>query len=157
MQLKRAFPTPLQRGIAAVEFGITGMLLVTLLMAASEFGRAMVQYDTLVKSARAASRYLSQFQPGDANAITAAQNLAVYGRTSNSGSPLVPGLATSMVTVCDASSCIGTHKRQPPGGPVYVNLVTVTISGLQFQPLASWLLTNFTFDPITATMTQGVG
>ena len=148
-------PRPPQRGVAAVEFALLATLLVTLLLAASEFGRAMYQYNTVVKGARAAARYLSQFPPGDANAIAAARNLVVYGDTASNGDVLVPGLTTSMVSVCDASNCAAS-KRQFTD-QTYVNLVTVAITGLKFQPLATWILSDFTFAPIAATMTQGVG
>lgn len=145
-----------QRGVAAVELGIMSTLLVTLLLGGSEFGRAMVQYNTLVKGTRAATRYLSQFPPGDATSITAAKNLVLYGSTAGGGALQVPGLTAAMVTVCDATSCAGSSKRQFTG-QTYVNLVTVTITGVQFQSLATWLLPNFTFDTINATMSQGVG
>ena len=148
-------PAPRQRGVAAVEFALLAVLLVTLLLAASEFGRAMYQYNTVVKGARAAARYLSQFPPGDEATITAARNLLVYGDSSATGSVLVPGLATALVSVCDASSC-AANKRQNTGNS-HVNLVTVTVTGLQFQSLAPWLLANFTFAPISVTMTQGAG
>ena len=144
-----------QRGVAAVEFGLLLTLLVSLLMAASEFGRAMVQYDTLVKSARSASRYLSQWPAGDPVAIAAAKNLVVYGSTTPTGAALVPGLTTAMVSVCDASNCAASSARQFTG-QTRVNLVSVTVSGLRFESLASWLLPNFVFAPIVATMTQGV-
>lgn len=149
-------PAPLrrsQRGVAAVEFGILATLLVTLLLGASEFGRAMYQYNTLVKGTRAAVRLLSQAAPGDAAAITQATNLAVYGSTGGQGTPLVPGLTAARVSVCDASSCSGTHQRQATGRGV-VNLVTVTIAGVQFQTMVGWILPAFTFDTISATMTQ---
>lgn len=145
-----------QRGVAAVEFGLLITLLVTLVLAASEFGRAMVQYDTLVKGARSASRYLSQGVAGDAAATTAAKNLVVYGSTTATGTQLVPGLTTAMVSVCDASNCAATCAHQFTG-QTYVNVVSVTVSGLQFRSLASWLLPKFVFSPIVAVMTQGAG
>lgn len=143
-----------QRGVAAVEFGLLITLLVTLVLAASEFGRAMVQYDTVVKGARSASRYLSQGVAGDTVAIAAAKNLVVYGSTTSTGTQLVPGLTTAMVSVCDASNCAANARQFT--GQTYVNVVSVTVSGLQFQSLASWLLPKFVFSPIVATMPQGV-
>lgn len=144
------------RGTAAVEFGIVGTLLLTLLFGASEVGRAMFQYDTLVKSVRAGARYLSQYQAGDATAIANARNLVVCGNVATCNTPLVPGLTTGMVSVCDASSCPGTCKRQNTGQS-QVNLVVVQVSGLAFRPMASWIMPAFTFDTIIATMTQGTG
>ncbi len=143
-----------QRGIASVEFALISVLLCTLLMAGSEFGRAMFQYNTLAKSARAAARHLSQFPPGDSAAIAQARLLAVYASTTDTGTAVVPGLTTAMVAVCDASNC-DANKRQSTG-QTRVNLVTVTVSGVRFVPVASWVLPAFTFDSVSVTMPQGL-
>lgn len=143
-----------QRGVAAVEFGLVAMVLITLLLGAVEFGRAMNQYAALTRSTRDAVRHLSEKAPGDAGAIAEATNLAVYGSTSAGTTALVSGLTTAQVTVLDASSS-GAHRLQSTGRGV-INLVEVRISGLDFQPLASWLVPAFTFSPISATMRQGL-
>lgn len=155
----RRAATRAERGVAAVEFAIMLSLLVTILLGASEFGRAMYQYDTLVKNTRSAARYLSQFAPGDTVAQGQAANLAVYGQTAGGGQALVPGLTVAKVSICDASNCANAKQQPfPPTGTVlgHVNLVTVTITGVQFQSLATWILPNITFDAIHATMPQGI-
>jgi len=143
-----------QRGVAAVEFGLVAMVLLTLVMGAVEFGRAMNQYAALTRSVRSAVRHLSEKAPGDATPITEARNLAVYGSTTAGTTALVSGLTTAMVTVLDASSS-SDHKLQSTGRGT-INLVEVRISGLQFQPMASWVLPAFTFSPISASMRQGL-
>jgi Flp pilus assembly protein TadG len=146
-----------QRGVAAVELGILLVPLVLLAFGITEYGRAMYQYNALDKSVRSAVRYLSQQSPGDATQIGIAKCLAVYGDTtctgSPAGSPLVPGLTTAMVSVCDLTSCAGTHQNQPTGSGS-VNLVTVTISGYPFTSLVPSLMPSITFGDISATMRQ---
>lgn len=88
------------RGAVTVEFAFLLIPLLLLGFGGAEYGRALYQYNTLVKSVRDSARYLSQYNPADVNyPLAAAKNLAVYGATSDTGSPLVPGLTTSMVTV----------------------------------------------------------
>ena len=145
-----------QRGVAAVEFAITAILLVMIIFGVSQLGRATYQYNTVAKNTRAAARYLAQFASGDATATAAAKCLVVYGRTTCGGTALVPGLTTAMVTVCDASvpACAATHALQQTGFGL-INLVTVTVSGLQFRSMATGYVPNFTLSPIHATMPQG--
>lgn len=142
-----------QRGVAAVELAIVSTLLILLLAGGSELGRAIFQYNTVVKGARAAVRYLSLSTAGNAAAITAAKCLAVRGTTDCTGTALVPGLTTGMVSVCDAANCAATHFAQLTGTGS-VDLVTVTITGLQFQSLLPGLIPSFNFEPVTATMRQ---
>lgn len=143
-----------QRGVAAIELALLTMLLLTLMLGAAEFGRAMYQYNAVVKSTRSAVRYLSAYAPGNATAIGTARNLAVYGTPAAGTATLVPGLTAAMVDVRDASSD-STLALQQTGFGV-MDLVSVTVSGLTFKPLASWLLPPIGFGPISATMRQGL-
>ena len=108
------------------------------------------------------ARYLDSVEAGWRNDFPLpldeanARNLVVCGNVATCNTPLVPGLTTGMVSVCDASSCPGTCKRQNTGQS-QVNLVVVQVSGLAFRPMASWIMPAFTFDTIIATMTQGTG
>lgn len=144
-----------QRGVAAIEFALLAMLLLTLMLGAAELGRALYQYNTVVKNTRSAVRYLSAYAPGNATAITAAKNLAVYGTTTPGSTPLVPGLSTGMVSVKDAISDSPNHALVDTTRGA-IDLVSVTVSTLTFVPLASWVLPTFTYAPISATMRQGV-
>ena len=68
-----------QIGAAIVEFALTLPLLLLLTMITTEFGRAIYQYNTIVKSVRGAARYLALQTPSTATtpntgAITAATN-----------------------------------------------------------------------------------
>ena len=142
-----------QRGVAAVELGILLIPLVMLAFGITEFGRALFQYNTLAKSTRDAARYLSQQGPGDSGDIAAAKNIAVYGNPGGSGSPLVPGLTTGNISVCDSVTCPATHALQPTGSGA-VNLVTVTVTGYGFTSLVPFVVPSLTFNDISTTMRQ---
>lgn len=144
-----------QRGVALVEFAVTIGFLLAIVFGITELGRAIYEYDALTKAARDAARYLSTKAPGDAVAISRAVCLAVYGTPACAGTPLVPGLAASMVSVCDAVSCPSTNHAQ--GSPVQ-DFVTVTIGGapnaFTFRSLMPSVVPSIPFGPIRVTMRQ---
>lgn len=143
-----------QRGAAAVELAFMMIPLLILAFGVAEYGRAVYEYNTLAKSARNAARYLSQYAPGNAVAIGNARNLAVYGSPAGGDIPVLSGLGTTMVSVCDRLSCPANHSLQPTGSGL-VNLVTVTISGYTFTPAITYVMPSaMTFDPISVTMVQ---
>lgn len=126
--------------------------LTVLAFGITEYGRAIFQYNTIVKGVRDASRYLSQHAPGDATRIGVAKCLAVYGNRNCSGAPLVPGLTPSLVQVCDRTNC-ADHLNQSTGAGV-VNLVTVTVDKFPFKSLVPLMVKDITFGPIHSTMRQ---
>lgn len=147
-----------QRGAAAVEFGLLIIPMLIIVFGITEFGRAMYQYNTLVKLTRDATRYLTTQAAGAG--VSTAKCYAVYGNSGCTGSALLPGLTTAMVTECDATSCPGTHSAVATGAGA-VNLVTVTISGYQFQSLVNFTIGSFgvglpsiTFGAVSTTMRQ---
>lgn len=152
-----------QRGVAMVELAIVLPLLLAICFAITEFGRAIYTYDTLAKSARGAARYLTTQAAGGAHPI--ARNLVVYGNPAGTGTPLMPGLNSSMVAICDASIVTCTANVNQGSNPT-INTVTVTITGYQFTPLLDLLgftrfysggtssITSITFGNISVTMRQ---
>lgn len=94
------------RGLAIVEAAITLPFIMMLLLATSEIGRAIYQYNAVVKSVRDAARFLA-VPPTTSTGVlaitdaqsTTAKNLAVFGNPAGSGQPVAPGLATGDVTV----------------------------------------------------------
>jgi hypothetical protein len=100
-----------------VEFMITAPFLLLLLLAISEFGHALYQYNALTKSVRDGGRHLSEIafkgitgsivmSPEE---ISETQNLVVYGNEGGNGNPLLPGLDPSQITV----SCLGGGTSCP--------------------------------------------
>jgi Flp pilus assembly protein TadG len=140
-----------------LELAISVTLLITIVFGMTEFGRAMMQYDTLAKSARDAARFLAVRDPSAPGAIADAQCMAVYGNPNCTGSTLAPGLTTAMVNVCYATdpACSATHQSQ--GSAPVINLVSVTIGGgtpYAFTSVVPSVVPSFNFGPITVTMRQ---
>ncbi len=146
-----------QAGVAAVELALLLAPLVALVFGVAEYGRAMYQYDTLCKGARAGARFLSQFEPGDAARIVQARCLVAYGNTACNAPALAPGLTQAMVAVADSSNDASMSRQPITANGVTVgvtNLVRVTVRGYRFDSVVSFVAPSFTFDPISVTMTQ---
>ena len=131
-----------ERGTAAVEFVIVAPLLILMMIGVAEFGRALYQYSTLTKTVRNADRYLAGnamvgtlgFVVLSNTLVAQAQNLVVYGNIAGTGTPLLPGLTPSDVTVSSPDS---EH-------------VTVSV-GYTYQPMTGTTLPTFglTANPIS--------
>jgi Flp pilus assembly protein TadG len=99
-----------QRGLAASEFVIVLPVVLLLLFATAELGRAFYQHNTLTKAVRNGARYLAEHAIKDATGVinidgtteTATKNLVVYGNTTGSGEPLLEGWSTDKVTATEA-------------------------------------------------------
>jgi hypothetical protein len=117
-----------ERGVQLLELAIVLPLFVILFAATAEFGRYFYEYTTLSKAARVGARYLVT-QKVDCAQADLARNLVVYGNTAGTGSPILPGLLTSNVSITPNDlACAGTPQGEPPN-------ITVTISGFKHQSL----------------------
>jgi Flp pilus assembly protein TadG len=94
-----------------VEFVISAPLLLFVLYCVAEFGRAFTQFSMLADAARDADRYLASNALLGSTGIVGlaavsgpAKNLVVYGNAAGSGTPILPGLSTSQVTVASDTS-----------------------------------------------------
>src|SRR5437870_4359090 len=126
-----------QRGTAIVEFALVLPLLLLLTMITTEFGRAIYQYNTIVKSLRDATRYLSVQTPN--TKITEAKNLVVFGNIAGTGSALVPGLTVAKVAA---------PTWQLRGSDPLIKTVTITVTGYTFHSLFASVF-GVTFGDIT--------
>jgi Flp pilus assembly protein TadG len=105
-----------QRGVAAIEMTITLPVLLLLLVATAELGRAFYQYNTLTQSLRNAVRHLaSTAMTGSTGLINLddskqleVKNLVVYSNAGGTGAPILGGLDTANVTV---SAIDASHIR----------------------------------------------
>jgi Flp pilus assembly protein TadG len=142
-----------QRGVAAVELGLTMVPMLLLTFGVTEYGRAIYTYNALEKSVRDATRYLTAPVPGSLNPATDARNLVVYGNRAGTGTALAPGLTTAMVDICDATACPDTHAAVAVPGGGSVNLVTVTISGYIYNSIVTYVApATLSFNDISVTM-----
>lgn len=154
------------RGAVAVEFAILLIPMLLMVLGVVEYGRALYQYNTLAKAVRDSTRLLAQNNPADADyPLADAKCLAVYGHTCTSDvTPLVPGLTTDMVYVCnpaDSSACPGITYANVSTGSGAINLVEVRIKGYvfdyRFNPAVFFVpssATTLNFGDIHTTMRQ---
>jgi Flp pilus assembly protein TadG len=151
-RFRRATKT-LSRGVAAVELGLTMVPLLILTFGVTEYGRAIYTYNALDKSVRDAARYLSAPPSDDPTPPASAANLAVYGNTAGTGSPLAPGLAVGNVTICTPASCPSTHSAQPTGAGNSISLVTINITGYVYNSIVTYVApATLNFSNISVTM-----
>ena len=151
---------PRQEGAAAVELALLLIPLLLIAFGITEFGRAFFQYNAIVKGTRDGARFLTMkgvldpADPTSASDIAQAKCLVVHGNTGCNGTERVPYLTTAMVSLCDSATCAATHSAQATGTGV-VSLVTVTVSGYVFTPLAPLVMpATLTFGDISTTMRQ---
>lgn len=117
-----------QVGVVAIELAFLMVPLCLLAFGAAEYGRAIYQYNAMVKSTRDAVRFLSSRGPGNADDIADAKCMAVTGTTDCTNPPLVPGLTAAMVDVCDPTSCpVDPKHLAVETGSGTIDLVTVYI------------------------------
>lgn len=148
-----------------LELAIIMPILLLLAFGTLEFSLAISEYKTLALQARSGARHLSFRAPGDLIAREQAVCLVRTGIATTApcpDTPVLPGLANATIIVQDSGNS-AAHLAQASDDSVYrvrVNLVTVTISGYQYQPAAGGFLSGLTgvntitFDPISATMRQ---
>ena len=135
-----------QRGIAAVELAIVLPLLLALMLATAELGRAFFQYNTLTKTVRDGARYLSQNSLNGSTGlvnITAqtqaeTKNLVVYSVTAGGGTAVLPGFSPADVTVLDAGQDYVSVSAAYAYAPVVG--ATLPLFGLGSDPLLSFTL-----------------
>lgn len=149
-----------QTGVAAVELALLIVPLLIMSAGVLEIGRALYQYNSLTKSVRNASRFLSIQSPADADyPADTAKCLAVFGNSGCTGEPVAPGLTTAMIEICnpvDASACAGNSYSSVETGFGTINLVEVRIVGYPFKPFLPGLssVAPVVFDNIGSTMRQ---
>jgi Flp pilus assembly protein TadG len=85
-----------ERGAAIVEFAIAATIFLTMTFAVLELGRLLWIHNALADATRRAARYAVN-QPQ--TAVSDIKNIAVYGNTAGTGSPLVNDLTPAQVTV----------------------------------------------------------
>lgn len=148
------------RGAVAVEFALVLIPMITLVVGVVEYGRALHQYNTLVKSVRGAARFLTIYNPSDvAYPLAAARCLVVHGNKDCTGAALVPGLTTTMVKVCNPvtfTDCSPNTYSSVTTGLGLINLVEVRVVGFPFNTTLPFVpgLKNIKFNTISATMRQ---
>jgi len=104
----------LQRGLVVIELAIVTPLVLLIMLATAEFGRAFYQYTTLSKAVEAGARYYAStvLDPAvtDAVAIPTVENIIVYASPQSGGTSVLPNFSTSDVTEISFGS-VADHVR----------------------------------------------
>ncbi|MEZ5645222.1 MAG: pilus assembly protein [Burkholderiaceae bacterium] len=152
-----------QRGVAAVEMAIIVMPMIILCFGITELGRALYQYNGLVKATRGAARYLSQQNLASPPAGTTADDIRLNARSlARCGAfdcadrdPLVSNLTLEMISVCDPVLCPDTHANVSTGEGT-TSLVTVSIGSAatpyRFTSIVQWVIPDIDFSTVSITM-----
>jgi len=166
------------RGALAVEFALLAVPFILMTLAVVDYARAMFTYNELVKATREGARLLSAFYAPTSssdpnytmyqNAKTAAKNRTVYGTNAAGTTPIIPGLTTTMVEICDranSAACAGQSFSNVPAvddaganQTGTLDLVRVQIHGYKFTsifPLATNWIAKVSFEDVGTTMRQG--
>ena len=99
-----------QRGTAVIEAIVVSPLLLFLLILTAEVTNAFVAHNTLTKAVRNGARYVAANAYGGTSGVInltpqlliEARNLVVFGTTSATSTPVLPGLTVADVQVTDA-------------------------------------------------------
>ncbi len=137
------------KGTAAIELALMMPILLLLTLVTTEFGRAIIEYNTVVKSVRSAARYLATRTPN--TKTPEAKNLVVFGNVAGTGPALAPGLSIARVA---------NPVWQMLGSNPTTNVVTLTVQAYPFKSLFTSVFGvsfgDVTFGDISASMRSAV-
>lgn len=146
-----------QRGATLVEFAIGATVLLTVIFAVLEFGRALWTHNALSDAARRGARYAIH-QPASSPlagvpttgtnvgpSVTAIRNVAVYGNPAGGTTPMVNDLTPANVDVTYTNFGLGQGT------------VAVTIQNYQFQFVIPLVGTTITMPNYSTTLTAENG
>jgi hypothetical protein len=157
----RRAPRRRQRAAIAVELAIVAIPLVTMMLAAIEFGRAIYLYNQIAKATRDGARHLSGYDPTRAPLypLGLVRDRIVYGSNTAGGAPNIPGLEPSMIRICDRINdhgCTAGTYGPVDTGRGNIDLVRVEVVGYTFTPAVPFVgrLATYTFGPIGTSMRQ---
>lgn len=124
-----------QDGVAALEFALLVGVITLIAFGTTELGRAFYQYNTLLKSTRAAAREMSFGSA--ANHMAAARCLAVHGNRTCEGDTLLVDLTADLV-------------KFPPSDPG-----CVLIQGFNFVSYVPFVIPDIAFSALRTCMPPG--
>jgi len=129
-----------QGGVAAIEFALIILLIVTLMAAAYEFGRVTLQYNALQKATYDAARYLSSVPRVELTTIAGSNTAIATAKqmVRDAASAAGISLGNPSLPFVDCNSC-GSALLVPSTMRVYL-FVTLTRNDSLFAGLGfEWL------------------
>ena len=118
-----------QGGLVAVELAITLPLILLVMLAAAEFGRAIYQYTTLTKAVETGTRFYASDQT---ILVSTINNLVATGSPDGSDAALLPGGITVTEVVVDGDhirvSAVYNFTPLIAGIPIFGSAATITMN-----------------------------
>ena len=148
-----------QRGQTLVEFALVVMMFLVVMFGLLEFARALWTWNTIVQATRAGARFAVVETPNPLN-NDAIKNYVVYLNSTGTGDPVLPGLATSNVTVNFRKILLGTgaYDTTPLPSKFQADVVQVSITGYNFNFVVPIFGTSITLPAFTTTLAiEGLG
>ena len=148
-----------QRGQTLVEFALVVMMFLVVMFGLLEFARALWTWNTIVQATRAGARFAVVETPNPSN-NDAIKNYVVYLNSTGTGDPVLPGLATSNVTVNFRKIVLGTgaYDTAPLPTKFQADVVQVSITGYNFNFVVPIFGTSITLPAFTTTLAiEGLG
>jgi len=126
-----------EQGVQLVEVAIVIPIMIILFAAVGEFGRYFYEYTTMAKAARVGARFMisKSIDSSSTDWVAATKKLVVYGNTSGTGSPVLPGLSVSNVDVKFAGGTYTNGNGVP---------ATVTVTFVNYKHKAAFDLGKIT-------------
>jgi len=146
-----------QIGQTLVEFALVVLIFLVVLFAILEFGRALWTYNTIVQATRAGARFAVVETPTATDVEV--KRFVVYHNSSGTGVPVLPGLATSNVTVNYWKIKPDDGTYIPPTPDKYAaDVVQVGVTGYTFNFIVPIFGSGITLPAFTTTLTlEGLG
>ena len=147
------------------EFAVVATFFLMLIFAIIEFGRLMYTHNALTDAARRGARYAvlhhQVAKNGEADPLTCAKNVTVYGEThldpttcAPTGPALVNGLTPANVSVVYEGADADNDPNTPPTAyGMNLGTVTVTISNYNFTLSIPLFTRTLTMPPYRTTLT----
>ena len=121
-----------QKGQTLVEFALVTVIFFVVLFGIIEFSRALWTYNTIVQATRAGARFAVVEVPTASDIEV--QRFVAYHNSTGSGTPVVPGLGTSNVSVnyWKINPLTGAYEAPTPN-KYAADVIQVGITGYTFS------------------------
>lgn len=146
-----------QKGQTLVEFALVALIFFVILFGLIEFARALWTWNTIVQATRAGARFAVVEAPTGAD--TEVKNYVVYLNSAGTGTPVLPGLTVSNITVeyldltTNPATIAGTVSEKRSS-----DVVQIRVAGYTFSFIIPILGSSITLPPFTTTLPlEGLG
>lgn len=146
-----------EKGQSLVEFALVAMIFLVVLFGIIEFSRALWTYNTIVQATRAGARFAVVEVPTSTDIEV--QRFVAYHNSTGTGTPVLPGLSTSNVSVnyWKINPATGAYEAPTPN-KYAADVIQVGITGYTFNFIVPIFGTSLTLPGFTTTLQlEGLG